>query len=295
MLDGKQLQSLVAVADLQSFEKAAAHLGVTQPALSQRIGQLEDRVGRPLVVRSPQTKMTKAGERLARFARQRFSLENDVMASLGADDAQRWPSLAIGVNADSLATWFQAGLAPLKRSTVIELTVRDQTETIDVLREGGVLACVSSWPKAVQGCSCEPLGKMSYRCVASREALARVGERTLSRGLAQRLPAVVFGRHDDILADYVKQSVGLDRHEYPSHIVPSTADLLRFVAQGFGYSLLPALQINAQLKSGRLVDIAPSRKYEVPLFWHRWKIATELLDEIGDSVRAAARKALIPI
>lgn len=294
MLDGKSLQALVAISEFRSFEKAAAHLGITQSALSQRVRLLETRIGKPLVVRSPQTRMTKAGERLICFEQQRAGLEGEALTAVGAKDSQKWASVALGVNADSLATWFKSSLSVLQRGSraVVELMVCDQTETIDLLRAGSVSACVSSWPHPIQGCSRSPLGRMSYRCVASRDALARSGETKLTLKLGHVLPAVVFGRHDDILADYIKLRIGLDRHEYPAHIVPSTADLLAFVEAGFGYSLLPALQIAKQLKSGHLVDITPKCHYEVKLFWHQWKISTELVESIAAAVRTVAETQL---
>lgn len=290
MIDGKLLDALVSVVKFRSFEKAAEHLGITQSAVSQRIQSLESTIGKPLVIRSPQTKPTPAGERMVRFAQQTEALEQEALVSVGTKDTREWASVALGVNADSLATWFKEGLAALihDRTAAVELIVSDQSETIDLLRAGAVLACVSSWEEPIQGCSCVPLGKMTYRCVASRDALARCRTAKLGRKLARALPAVVFGRHDDIVADYVKRSIGLDRHQYPSHVVPSTADLLSFVNAGFGYSLLPVLQIESELESGQLIDINPKRSYDVKLFWHRWKMSTAIIDKLSDAIQSAA-------
>lgn len=295
MIEGKLLEALVAVVRLRSFEKAAQHLGITQSAVSQRIQMLEANVGRPLVIRSPQTEPTPAGERMMRFAQQVESLEADVMIAIGAREAGEWAPVSIGVNADSLATWFKATLDLLMReySAAVELMVCDQSETIDYLRAGTVLACVSSWPEPIQGCSCTPLGTMLYRCVASRHALAKCGTTKLDRKLAASLPAVIFGRRDDIVADYVQRSIGLERHQYPSHVVPSAADLLSFVLSGYGYSLLPVLQIEGHLKRGDLVDINPKRTYSVSLFWHRWKISTNLIEKLSECVSAAAKDQLL--
>ena len=294
MIDGKLLDALIAVVKFRSFEKAAAHLGITQSAVSQRIQSLESTIGKPLIIRSPQTKPTPAGERMVRFAQQIEELEKETLVSVGTKDAGEWAPVAIGVNADSLATWFKDGLASIicDRTAAIELMVGDQSETIDLLRAGAVLACVSSWAEPIQGCSCTPLGKMTYRCVASRDALARCGTEKLDRKLAGSLPAVVFGRNDDLVADYVKKSIGLERHQYPSHVVPSTADLLSFVIEGFGYSLLPALQIEPELRSGQLIDINPKRSFDVNLYWHRWKMSTAIIEKLSQAVEKSARARL---
>lgn len=49
----RQLEYLVAVADAQSFVKAAGLLNVAQPTLSQQIRMLEDHMGLPLLERAP--------------------------------------------------------------------------------------------------------------------------------------------------------------------------------------------------------------------------------------------------
>lgn len=295
MIDGKLLDALVSVIRMRSFEKAAQHLGITQSAVSQRVQLLETTVGRPLVVRSPQTEPTPAGERLVRFAQQIDSLETEAMEAIGVRDSAEWMSVSVGVNADSLATWFKESIRALvaQHRIALELMVRDQSETIDLLRAGMVLACISSWPEPIQGCHCEPLGTMVYRCVASREALDTLRASKLDRKLAGVLPAVVFGHNDNLVADYVKSSIGLERQQYPSHVVPSTADLLDFVISGYGYSLLPELQIKERLKRGELVDINPRRTHSVRLYWHRWKISTGLVVKLTEYVFAAARNQLV--
>lgn len=294
MIDGKLLDALVAVVRLRNFEKAARHLGITQSAVSQRIQALEESVGQPLVIRSQDGQPTAAGEHILRFAQQVEALERDAMTGIGHPRMGKWSRVAVAVNADSLATWFKGTLDLLmhRHSAAVELVLCDQSETIVQLRAGTVLACVSSWPEPIQGCSCQPLGKMLYRCVASREALEKTGIHELNRKLAAALPAVIFGRHDDIVADFVKRAIGLEAHDYPCHIVPSTADLLSFVLSGYGYSLLPSLQIDPYIRRRTLVDIHPQRTHEIPLYWHRWKISTNLIDKLSEYVSTAASRRL---
>jgi DNA-binding transcriptional LysR family regulator len=67
------LRALVAVGQERSFTKAAAKLGVSQPALSQTIGRLESRLGMRLVTRTTRSvALTEAGERVVRTAAPRF-------------------------------------------------------------------------------------------------------------------------------------------------------------------------------------------------------------------------------
>ena len=66
----RQLRNFVAACDLGSFTKAAIQNGVTQPALSQSIGELERVTGHKLLLRDSRgTRITTAGESLLGFAR----------------------------------------------------------------------------------------------------------------------------------------------------------------------------------------------------------------------------------
>lgn len=65
------LRSLLAVADHKAVTKAARALGVTQPALSRRLQQLEEELGATLLVRSKQgAVLTEAGRIVVEEARQ---------------------------------------------------------------------------------------------------------------------------------------------------------------------------------------------------------------------------------
>ena len=69
-----QLTYLVAVAEEQSFSRAAERVGVAQPSLSQQIRKLEDEVGTPLLDRLPRRVIpTAAGELLLEHARRVLS------------------------------------------------------------------------------------------------------------------------------------------------------------------------------------------------------------------------------
>lgn len=77
-MDIPALHAFLAVADSGSFSQAAVHLGLTQPAVSKRIRQLEQNLGATLFDRiGRRIRLTEAGRILAPRARQIVSAAED--------------------------------------------------------------------------------------------------------------------------------------------------------------------------------------------------------------------------
>ncbi|WP_372741778.1 LysR family transcriptional regulator, partial [Neptunomonas sp.] len=113
MIDYKQLKALSTVLEEKNFERAAKRLHVTQSAVSQRIKQLEEMVGQTLLIRSHPIIPTPAGQTLLKHFRQIEMLQNEVMSELNPVLKSGHIRLSIGVNADSLSTWFLPAIDPI--------------------------------------------------------------------------------------------------------------------------------------------------------------------------------------
>src|ERR1700758_5837687 len=83
-MDTRQLAAFCAAAERRSFSQAAERLGVTQPAVSLQVRDLEKRLGTQLLDRSGRrVEPTEAGMRLYRGAQRLLALENQLLAELG--------------------------------------------------------------------------------------------------------------------------------------------------------------------------------------------------------------------
>ena len=171
MLDYAALSALAAVVREGSFERAARALHVTPSAISQRIRQLEERVGCALVVRDAPCWPTQTGRRLCRHLDHVRLLEQDLQGALPGLDPQGLVRVAlpIAVNADSLATWLAPALAAFAagRPVLMEVAVDDQDHTGQWLRSGAVLAAVTGMARPASGCNSCALGSMRYLAAAS--------------------------------------------------------------------------------------------------------------------------------
>src|SRR5258708_13456550 len=91
-----QLRQLLAVAETNSFTRAADRLNVSQPALSAGIAKLEDELGVILIHRDRRAvHLTNHGQRLAARARQVMEVCSTARAEMRANDMS--DTIALGV------------------------------------------------------------------------------------------------------------------------------------------------------------------------------------------------------
>lgn len=110
----KQLQAFVAVADLQSFRRAADRLNTTQPNISTRIAGLEGQIGHSLMTRDAgSVRLSPIGERLLPEARN-VLLSLDRFLLTAADDTLFDGTLRIGVTEMIVHTWLGEFFTALK-------------------------------------------------------------------------------------------------------------------------------------------------------------------------------------
>lgn len=151
--DYRTLQALDAVIRERGFERAAQKLCITQSAVSQRIKQLENTFGQPLLVRTVPPRPTEQGQKLLALLRQVELLEEEW---LGDEQTGSTPLLlSLAVNADSLATWLLPALAPVLADSPVRLNlqVEDETRTQERLRRGEVVGAVSIQPRPCRAVS----------------------------------------------------------------------------------------------------------------------------------------------
>jgi DNA-binding transcriptional LysR family regulator len=109
------LRTLVAVVDLRSFTKAAAHLGVTQPAVSAQIKRLQFLLGGDLFDRSVQgISLTSHGELVVGHARRLLAI-NDQILRLGRGGSRPELVIRIGTPSDYVASILPDTLARLRQ------------------------------------------------------------------------------------------------------------------------------------------------------------------------------------
>jgi LysR family transcriptional regulator (chromosome initiation inhibitor) len=299
MLDPRQLDALAAVVEHGSFGGAAQALSLTLAAVSLRIKSLEERLGQRLVVRGKRVHATPAGQALLGHVRQVRLMEADLLDGLrgGSPGAGgRWQSLSVAINADSVASWFLPGVAPLvaRHRLLLEIVIDDQDHTHDALKSGDVVGCVTTRADAMRGCIAEPLGVMRYRCVAT-PALARQCRTPRGAVSPHRLlahPAVIFNRKDALQDAFLERHLGLRQPAYPRHFAPAVDAFETAIELGLGWGMVPEQHLAARPS---LVEVLPGAGVDVALYWQHWVQEPASARRLTDAVKAAARARLAPI
>ncbi|MFT3660324.1 MAG: LysR family transcriptional regulator ArgP [Gordonia sp. (in: high G+C Gram-positive bacteria)] len=298
------LRTLTAVVHEGTFDAAAAALGLTPSAVSQRIKALEQAVGRVLVQRTKPVRATVDGEVLLRLGRQWRLLVDEARAELVGPvdepddprDRVRIP-VRIGCNADSLATWFLPVVAEFHRAHPVNVEVQrdDESVTADLLRSGDVLGAVTSAPLAVRGCRTLALGSLRYFPAASPWFVEHwLGDEIRPADLA-RAPMMMFDRNDAVQRRTLRQLAGpaADPDGPPISLVPAAAEYRRAIQAGMGWGAIPAAELDDPVTGAGLVRLS-GEPVDVPLFWQHWALRSPLLGALTGIVVDHAARALIP-
>ncbi|MEW2357192.1 LysR family transcriptional regulator [Spirillospora sp. NPDC029432] len=134
------LELLLAVVRLGSVGRAAAEMGVTQPAASARIRSMERQIGVPLLERSPRgSSPTEAGALVAEWARQVLDAARAMDAGIAALQDRRDARLRVVASltvAEYLMPGWLVALREARPGTAVTLRTANSTAVAEQVRTG---------------------------------------------------------------------------------------------------------------------------------------------------------------
>lgn len=256
MLDYPALRAVATVVQTGSFERAATLLNVTPSAVSQRVKQLEERLGVILIARGTPCTATEKGEWLCRHIENVGMLEAELFAQLPAlvdpDEPRQRVTLQIATNADSLGTWFVEAMSNFSKTSsyLLNVAVDDQDHTAEWLQRGRVIAAVTSLEKPIRGCRRFALGTLRYNATATPDFVARHFPDGVTSEAIRNAPALTFNQKDRLQSSWVRQTFGQDL-DYPTHWLPSPQSFVEATLSGMGWGMNPTQLTRDHLASGR--------------------------------------------
>lgn len=255
-LDFRSLEVFVWVATLGSFRGAAARLNTTQPAVSQRIAQLEADLGVRLLDRSRSgVSVTSRGRVLLAGAERLLGQVAALRAEVGEAGALGG-SLRLGTAETLVHTWlpvFLRRVATTYPRLAIEVEVDVTPSLSERLRAHELDLAFLLGP--VAGLENRPLQTLPLAFLAS-PALG-LGEGRLGREVLAGHALITFSRRTEPYGRLAAAVAGLVP---PAriHASASLATVVRMTLDGLGIAVVPEAIASAELRDGRLqrLDVA---------------------------------------
>lgn len=290
----RQLEYLVAVADHRSFSRAAEACGVSQPALSGQIQELERRLGLTVIERGRSGASIPAQAAPVVEAARRALRAADEVLELAADRGDELVGPVRIVVIPTMAPYLLPVLVrELRRRHPRAEPVLVEARTDDLVRmlergaaDLGLLAApVASDALAWRGVAWDEF------LLAMPEDHPMVGDAPLPAGVLVGLPMVLL-EDGHCLRDQaldVCATVGVDPATGIGGIQgTSLTTLCQMVAAGQGVTLLPASAVAVEARAGTGVAVRPLRdpspRREVVLAWRRTSPYAEVNDAFARAV-----------
>ncbi|MFD3943737.1 LysR family transcriptional regulator [Streptomyces sp. NPDC058579] len=289
-MDLQQMRYVVAVAETNSFTRAAERCLVVQSALSHQIARLERELGARLFDRtSRRVRLTPAGAAFLPAARQCLEAAERASAEVAAAVGEVRGRLAVGLIPTVAAVDVPGALRTFRGRyprVRIGLRVGASEELAEQVREGALDVAFLGLPTAAD----PPRGVASHvlahdrlvAVVAPDHPLAgeaAVDLRRLSSEVFVDLPAGTAGR---VQSDLAFAAAGLTR-DVAFEVTTADLFMARLVGQGLAIALLPSLYVH-QLTGVTTIEVtdAPTRvEYAVWNAAGRTPAATAFLSALG--------------
>jgi len=293
-----QIRDYLAVIDTGSFRAAARALGLSQPALTKSIRQLEEELGAVLVTRSVRgAQATEIGRAFLARARAVSADLRRAREEIAQLRGARQGSLAIGTAPGPALDLLPRAL-PLLRERWRKASVRvmdiSPPEVLPALREGlldlALSARIGPLREVASDCLAEPLYTIKPVIIA-RRGHPRAG----ARSLAELAEVEWVGTGAPGYAPALPQAFEAAGLAPPRYRVDcqSFLALPEFVAQSDLLAVVPSQIASREEASGRIVRVRvkePLPIREISLFWRADVPLTPIARAFVDILRDAARQ-----
>lgn len=286
MVDYQALRALEAVIEFQSFEKASKSIGITQSAITQRIQGFESYLGERLLVRKTPYRATATGQVYLGLLRKVKSLENEI-----GENTNQKPTIKIAINRDSLDLYFLDILSDRECANLfsLEIIADDQNNTLEYLKSGLVDMCISSEKKPLANHITTYLGDMIYCLVCSPHFHKSYFSKAISKDSLAKAPLVIFDKSDKLQHSFLENNFGIEPLASVSQM-PSVQSFKTAILGGYGYGLVPMLDIEKELKQNKVIEILPSKRFKVPLYLHQWEYQKDYIKFFTKKLFKASEK-----
>jgi DNA-binding transcriptional LysR family regulator len=271
MPDFRSIETFLWVVKLGSFRGAAQRLNTTQPAISQRIAQLEREMGVKLLNRDHRAASpTSSGRQMMVYAEKLIGLRAQMIAEVGDIRAMRG-ALRLGVAETIVHTWLprlikSVNAAYPNLSLEIEVDITPNLSARLLAQEIELAFVVG--PLAGSGVRNLVLRDYPIGFLASPSL--GLGSAPLSLNELARFPIITFPRKTQ---PYEAVRALFNRPDLPPirlHASASLATVIHMATEGLGIAVIPAAIVENELTNGRLQLLATDFSMQPLTFTASW-------------------------
>src|SRR5580704_10497392 len=271
MVDFKSIETFLWVVNLGSFRGAGEKLNTTQPAISQRIAQLERELGVKLLNRDHRVASpTPSGRQLMVYAEKLIGLRSEMMADVGDRSAMRGV-MRLGVAETIVHTWLprlikSVNTAYPNLSLEIEVDITPNLSARLLAQETELAFVVG--PLSASGVHNRALCDYPIGFLAS-PALGLGGGALTVHDLA-KFPIITFPRKTQ---PYEIVRSLFNRPDLPPmrlHASASLATVIHMAIEGLGIAVIPTAIVQNELADGRLQLLATNLRISPLTFSASW-------------------------
>jgi DNA-binding transcriptional LysR family regulator len=292
MLDFRSIETFLWVVKLGSFRGAAQRLNTTQPAISQRIAQLEREMGVKLLNRDHRVASpTPSGRQMMVYAEKLIGLRSEMMAEVGDRSAMRGV-LRLGVAETIVHTWLprlvkSVNTAYPNLSLEIEVDITPNLSARLLAQEIELAFVVG--PLSASGMHNRVLCDYQIGFLAS-PALG-LGNGPVARQDLAKFPMITFPRKTQ---PYEAVRAVFNRPDLPPirlHASASLATVIHMAIEGLGIAVIPAAIVENELTDGRLQLLDTDLKMAPLTFTASWLASPDMVavERVADLARQTAQ------
>lgn len=287
MVDFKSIETFLWVVTLGSFGGAARKLNTTQPAISQRIAQLESEIGVKLLQRdSRNVTPTPSGRQMMQYAEKLIGLRSEMLAAVMDRSAMRGV-LRLGVSETIVHTWLpqlieRVASAYPNLSLEVEVDITPDLRTRLLAQEIDLALCLGPWsaPNVRNRVLCDyPISFVASPSLGLRDVVLT------ARDLA-RFAIITFPRKTqpyEIVRSLFNQP---DLPAIRLHTSASLATVIRMATDGIGVAVIPTAIVERELAEGQLNLLSTNLQIPALTFAASWlaspdTLAVELVADIA--------------
>ena len=294
MVDFKSIETFLWVVTLGSFRGAGQRLNTTQPAISQRIAQLERELGVKLLNRDHRVvSPTPSGRQLMVYAEKLIGLRAEMMAEVGERSAMRGV-LRLGVAETIVHTWLPRLIKSVNRahpnlSLEIEVDITPNL-TARLLAQEIELAFLLG-PLSASGVRNRVLCDYPVGVLASPSL--GLGKGRLKVQDLAKFPIITFPRKSQ---PYEIVRSLFNRPDLPPirlHASASLATVIHMAVEGLGVAVIPTSIVENELADGRLQLLSTELKIPPLTFSASWLASPDTLavELVADLAAGIAQEA----